>query len=235
MLQRRGGRGRDPPAGVSRSGERDRVDAGMRDQRGPGGAVALQDVDHPGGEALPLASLPMKVAVIGVCSAGLRMTVHPAASAALTPAQTAVGPFHGMIAATTPSGTFCWRTVNPLPTGGIEPSILVGQPGVVLDRLDGEADDVGAPLAQHAGVERVQVGQVSRACLDQLGEASQHALAPQRRESLQRPSSNARRAAATAASTSAWPARPSASRPARSTGRQPRSSRRCATRRSRRR
>ncbi len=70
----------------------------------------------------------MNVAAIGVCSAGLRITELPAASAAATMANTAVGPFHGMIRPTTPIGSRTWYTLNSLGTAGTAPCSLDGQP-----------------------------------------------------------------------------------------------------------
>ena len=48
----------------------------------------------------------MRIAVIGVCSAGLMTTVHPAASAGATfQANISIGKFHGMIWPQTPTGS----------------------------------------------------------------------------------------------------------------------------------
>ena len=52
----------------------------------------------------------------------------PAASAAATIANTAVGPFHGMIRPTTPMGSRTCDTLNSLGTGGMEPCSFDGQP-----------------------------------------------------------------------------------------------------------
>ena len=62
----------------------------------------------PGGMPASRATSPIRTAAIGVCSAGFRMTEFPAASAAATIANTAVGPFHGMIIPTTPIGSRTW-------------------------------------------------------------------------------------------------------------------------------
>ncbi len=48
----------------------------------------------------------MRIAVIGVCSAGLTITVQPAASAgAVFQATIGIGKFHGMTWAQTPTGS----------------------------------------------------------------------------------------------------------------------------------
>ena len=74
------------------------------------------------------ASCSKRSAVSGVSSAGLSTTVLPAASAgAIFQAAIVSGKFHGVMSATTPSGS---RTVNawPPPTGIVSPSIRSGAP-----------------------------------------------------------------------------------------------------------
>ena len=60
----------------------------------------------PGGKPASWASWPRRSAVSGVCSAGLRITVQPAASAgAIFHAAISSGKFHGMIWPQTPTGS----------------------------------------------------------------------------------------------------------------------------------
>ncbi len=54
------------------------------------------------------ASSATTTAVMGVCSAGLRTTLLPAHRANVAIAAAAVGPFQGVIAPTTPSGSRTW-------------------------------------------------------------------------------------------------------------------------------
>ena len=80
---------------------------------------------------------PSRSAVSGVCSAGFRMHVQPAASAGPSfHAAITSGKFHGMICATTPTGS---RRVYalmrapfrpPTDTSIVEPSIFVAQPAM---------------------------------------------------------------------------------------------------------
>ena len=61
----------------------------------------------PGGNPASWTSCPSRIAVSGVCSAGFRMTVQPAASAgAIFHAAISSGKFHGMIWPHTPTGSF---------------------------------------------------------------------------------------------------------------------------------
>jgi hypothetical protein len=60
----------------------------------------------PGGNPASWTSCPSRIAVSGVCSAGFRITVHPAASAgAIFHAAIRSGKFHGMICPQTPTGS----------------------------------------------------------------------------------------------------------------------------------
>ena len=70
----------------------------------------------------------MSTAAIGVCSAGFRITELPAASAAATMANTAVGPFQGITSPTTPIGSRTWDTLNSTGTAGTEPWSFEGHP-----------------------------------------------------------------------------------------------------------
>ena len=70
--------------------------------------VPWTTLNTPGGIPASSASSAMRTAVMGVCSAGLRTTLLPAQSANVAIAAAAVGPFHGMIAPTTPSGSRTW-------------------------------------------------------------------------------------------------------------------------------
>ena len=78
----------------------------MVDQRGPGLAVAGDDVEHALGQARLERSSPSRSALSGVCSAGLSTIVQPAASAgAIFHAAISSGKFHGMICPQTPTGS----------------------------------------------------------------------------------------------------------------------------------
>ena len=60
----------------------------------------------PSGKPASWTSWPSRMALSGVCSAGLRITVQPAASAgAAFHALISSGKFHGMICAQTPTGS----------------------------------------------------------------------------------------------------------------------------------
>ncbi len=60
----------------------------------------------PSGNPASMASSPMRRADSGVCSAGLRTTVHPAASAGPHfQATMSIGKFQGMICPATPTGS----------------------------------------------------------------------------------------------------------------------------------
>ena len=65
-------------------------------------------LNTPGGIPASIASSATRTAVMGVCSAGLSTTLLPAQSANVAIAAAAVGPFHGLIAPTTPSGSRTW-------------------------------------------------------------------------------------------------------------------------------
>ena len=61
----------------------------------------------PSGKPASRISWPSRMALSGVCSAGLRTTVQPAASAgAIFHAAIRSGKFHGMICPQTPTGSF---------------------------------------------------------------------------------------------------------------------------------
>ena len=61
----------------------------------------------PGGTPASSTSSPSRNGVSGASSAGLRMTVQPAASAGpIFHTEAPSGPFQGMIAPTTPTGSF---------------------------------------------------------------------------------------------------------------------------------
>ncbi len=62
----------------------------------------------PGGIPASSASSAMRTADMGVCSAGFSTTLLPALMAAATAANTAVGPFHGVIRPMAPIGSRCW-------------------------------------------------------------------------------------------------------------------------------
>ena len=80
-----GARALDHLADGLRTGERDLVDAGVREQRGAGlGADAGDDVEHAGRDPASSAIAAIRRAVSGVCSAGLSTTVQPVASAGAT-------------------------------------------------------------------------------------------------------------------------------------------------------
>jgi hypothetical protein len=80
LLDRAGGQGRDPPADRGRAGEGDLVDLGRGDQRlarlspNPGRTLTT-----PSGTPASAQSLASSTAVQGVCSAGFRTTLLPAA------------------------------------------------------------------------------------------------------------------------------------------------------------
>ena len=68
----------------------------------------------PGGEPAATSASTSRHATSGVCSAGLRMTGFPAASAAVTiPAGMASGKFHGAMTAVTPLPWYQSRLVSP--------------------------------------------------------------------------------------------------------------------------
>ena len=72
----------------------------------------------PSGRPASTASSPMRIAVRGVSSAGLRTTVLPAASAGANPhAAMGIGKFQGTMMPTTPSGS--WNVTSVPPATGI--------------------------------------------------------------------------------------------------------------------
>ena len=75
-------------------------------------------VKTPSGIPASRASSPSRMAVRGVTSAGLRTTVHPAASAGAKPQPAmGIGKFHGTITPTTPMGS--WKVMSTPPATGI--------------------------------------------------------------------------------------------------------------------
>ena len=90
-----------------RAGEGHLVHVRVRGQGGAGGlAVAGHDVDDARGTPASRNSSPSRSAVNGASSAGFSTMVQPVASAGPTFQTTAAsGPFHGMIAPTTPTGS----------------------------------------------------------------------------------------------------------------------------------
>src|SRR3546814_19261605 len=73
-------------------------------------ASDLRRVRRPGGAPGGSASRPIAIADSGFCVAGLGTTAHPAASAGpILRVIIALGKYHGVIAATTPTG---WRSTN---------------------------------------------------------------------------------------------------------------------------
>ncbi len=67
-----------------------------------------------GGNPTSRPSAASRCAVSGVCSAGLRTTVFPAASAGATPqAAIGIGKFHGAITPTTPTGSLNVTSMPP--------------------------------------------------------------------------------------------------------------------------
>jgi hypothetical protein len=81
---------------------------------------AVTTLSTPGGTPASSASLTSASEVSGVSSAGLATTVQPAASAgAILRAIMAAGKFHGVIAATTPTGSFSASICRPGRGAGI--------------------------------------------------------------------------------------------------------------------
>ena len=87
--------------------ERDLVDARVLDQRRARlGAEPGDDVEHAGREAGLLDQRANSSVEAGACSAGLTTNVQPAASAGASfQLISSTGEFHGVIAATTPTGS----------------------------------------------------------------------------------------------------------------------------------
>ena len=85
----------------------------------------------PAGSPASSINSPSRIAVSGVCSAGLRITVLPHASAGAT-FQVAIanGKFHGVINAHTPTGSrrVYWKTRGTVAGGSVAPSSFVAQP-----------------------------------------------------------------------------------------------------------
>nr|WP_255206051.1 hypothetical protein [Actinomadura sp. BRA 177] len=79
----------------------------MRGQVGPGPLPEPGTMlTTPGGTPASASSSPIRRAVSGVCSAGLRTTVLPVASAGASfHAAIRIGTFHGMICPATPTGS----------------------------------------------------------------------------------------------------------------------------------
>ncbi len=91
----------------------------------------------PGGSPASVISSPSRSADSGVCSAGLSTTVHPAASAGPSfHAAISSGKFHGMICATTPTGSrrvYAWKSLSgavSVESWIVRPSSLVAQPAM---------------------------------------------------------------------------------------------------------
>ena len=96
----------DRPAGLDRPGERDLVDAGVRGQRGAGVGLAGDDVEHALGQAGIEAQLGetqrRQRRLLG------RLVYDRAAGRQRRPGLehgVSSGPFHGVIAPTTPTGS----------------------------------------------------------------------------------------------------------------------------------
>jgi hypothetical protein len=97
---------------------------GLRHSSAPiSSAGPVTTLNAPGGTPARSASSAIASADSGVCGAGLQTTVQPAASAAPTLREIiALGKFHGVIAATTPTGSrstssrlsrWCVGTISP--------------------------------------------------------------------------------------------------------------------------
>src|SRR6185437_16331072 len=81
---------------------------------------AVTTLTVPAGSPASSASRASASAVSGVSSAGFATTVQPAASAGATfRASMAKGKFHGVIAATTPSGSFTTIILRPATAAGM--------------------------------------------------------------------------------------------------------------------
>jgi hypothetical protein len=91
-----------------RTGEGDLVDVGVGSQcRARGLAVAGNDVDDAGGTPASMQSSASRSEVSGASSAGFSTTVQPVAIAGpIFQTVAASGPFQGMMAPTTPIGSF---------------------------------------------------------------------------------------------------------------------------------
>ncbi len=161
----------------------------------------------PSGTPASAASSAARIVVSGVCSAGLTITELPAASAGpIFQAAIMSGKFHGTTAATTPTGS---RVISAsasaavgaissytLSTASAYQRIQAAEAGMSME----EASRIGLPMsrvssrASSVACLRIRSANLSRILLRLAGAMLR-----------QRPSSKARRAAATARSTSsAW-------------------------------
>ena len=160
-------------------------------------------LNTPGGIPASSASSAIRTAAIGVCSAGFITTELPAASAPATKPSVKVGPFHGVIRPTTPSGSRIAYTANSGGTAGIVPSTFDGQPAKYsIELTAASTTNVVYPRSRPASRTSSSPNRSAR--------SASRAASRRRRRSFssgasrrQRPSSNAARAERTAASTSA--------------------------------
>ena len=132
----------DDAADLGRAGEGDLVDAGMRDQRLAGAAVAGDDVDHARRQPdLARTARRSASAVSEVNSAGLSTTVLPIASAgAIFQASISSGKFQGMICPTTPTGTAAGQlALHELGPAGVVVEVAGHQRDVDVPRSRGSA------------------------------------------------------------------------------------------------
>jgi hypothetical protein len=109
--------------------------AGCAESAAPMSPNPVSTLTTPSGTPASAMTSASNSAVSGVCSAGLRITVLPHASAGATlNAAITSGKFHGMICAHTPTGSRSVKAWNRPPgahgtdTGMVRPSILVAQP-----------------------------------------------------------------------------------------------------------
>ena len=91
----------------------------------------------PSGNPASVISSPNRSAVSGVCSAGFKITVHPVASAGPSfHAAISSGKFHGIICATTPTGSrsvyarYFAPGVYGTESGIVVPSTFVAHPAM---------------------------------------------------------------------------------------------------------
>jgi len=81
-----------------------------------GSGVPVTRLSTPGGSPASWASSHRRIDVSDECSLGLRTTVQPAARAGATFwAKSMIGAFHGITAATTPTGSFSVKVKKSLP------------------------------------------------------------------------------------------------------------------------
>ena len=108
-VRRRRDRGHDRPARARLAGERDAVDVAggaVSASPAPSGPNPCTTFSTPGGRPASSASSPSRVAVSGVCSAGLSTAVQPNASAGATFHVACMsGKFQGLMQAATPAGS----------------------------------------------------------------------------------------------------------------------------------